>query len=88
MISFLEPKYIDMKQTIYKKIEDKNVSCEEIIILNYKKWIGYLIFFIVLFSLGTLIFNNFNIVVLIVATVSFAIAIIPAVKNKTDKPIK
>ncbi|MBC1998626.1 hypothetical protein IBB80_11585 [Listeria marthii] len=56
--------------------------------MNYKKWIGYLIFFIVLFSLGTLIFNNFNIVVLIVATLSFAIAIIPAVKNKTDKPIK
>ncbi|TYV00613.1 hypothetical protein [Listeria monocytogenes] len=45
--------------------------------MNYKKWMRYLLFFIVLFSVGTLIFNNFNIIVLVVATVSFAIAIIP-----------
>lgn len=57
-------------------------------ILNYKKWMGYLLFFIVLFSVGTLIFNNFNIIVLAVATVSFAIAIIPFVKKKTNNSAK
>ncbi|MBC2262543.1 hypothetical protein HCB45_13240 [Listeria sp. FSL L7-0091] len=56
--------------------------------MNYKKWIGYLLFFIVLFSVGTLIFNNFNIIVLVVATVSFAIAIIPFVKKKTNNSAK
>lgn len=57
-------------------------------ILNYKKWMRYLLFFIVLFSVGTLIFNNFNIIVLVVATVSFAIAIIPFVKKKTNNSAK
>ncbi|MBC1482049.1 hypothetical protein [Listeria immobilis] len=56
--------------------------------MNYKKWIGYLLFFIILFSLGTLIFNNFNIIVLVVATVSFAIAIIPFVRNKRNDSAK
>ncbi|EEO3343543.1 TPA: hypothetical protein IQP68_002866 [Listeria monocytogenes] len=56
--------------------------------MNFKKWIGYLLFFVVLFSVGTLIFNNFNIIVLIVGTVAFGIAIIPFVKNKTNDTTK
>ncbi|EAD6942953.1 hypothetical protein AAV22_15365 [Listeria monocytogenes] len=56
--------------------------------MNYKMWIGYLIFFIVLFGGAAWIADKFNIVVLIVATVCYAIAIIPFIKKRSIKSAK
>lgn len=50
--------------------------------LNYKKWIGYILFFIVIFTLGTKLLKNFEVSNLIISTFIYSIAIIPSVKKK------
>lgn len=50
--------------------------------MNYKKWIGYILFFIVIFTLGTKLLKNFEVSNLIISTFIYSIAIIPSVKKK------
>lgn len=50
--------------------------------MNYVKWILYIVFYAILFAVATLIFNNFSISMLVITTVIYAVAIIPAVKKK------
>ncbi len=63
---------------------EKIKTIRELTILNYKKWIGYILFFIVIFTAGTLLFKNFDISVLIIATIAYSIAIIPTIKKKKE----
>ncbi|CAM4176131.1 hypothetical protein ACP0AK_05545 [Listeria ivanovii] len=50
--------------------------------MNYKKLIASILLYIVLFIVTGIIFDNFNIFVLVVGTICYALAIIPLVKNK------
>lgn len=50
--------------------------------MSYIKWILYIGFYAILFTAASPIFNNFNIIMLIITTVIYTVAIIPAVKKE------
>ncbi len=53
--------------------------------MNYKKWIGYVLFFIVVFTIGTKLLKNFEVSNLIISTIVYSIAIIPNVRKKKNE---